>query len=193
MLKKTWGHFKVLTSLPPHSITALPATHRNFPILLVRLNSSLLAMSKFGLSPLFKVSLWTCALVRLVSSPLGPYFFSFFPFLPMSAASSFFFSLQSAPLWCWSYMYLPVFLPSLSYLSFARAYTVISISLFLFISLPAQIWLSSPTFTETVTVNVTFILLTQCPIAKSFGVKKTCKIICGIWGSLNTDYLLSRN
>ena len=51
MLKKTWGHFKVLTSLPPHSITALPATHRNFPILLVRLNSSLLAVSKFGLSP----------------------------------------------------------------------------------------------------------------------------------------------
>ena len=80
---------------------------------------------------------------------------------------------------------------SLSYLSFARVYTVISISLFLLIPLLAQIWLSSPTFIETVTIKVTFILFTQCPIAKSDGVKKTCKIICGIWGNLNTDYLLS--
>ena len=52
---------------------------------------------------------------------------------------------------------------------------MISISLFLLIPLPAQIWLSSPTFIETVTIKVTFILLTQCPIAKSDGVKKPVK------------------
>ena len=80
MLKKTWGHFKVLTSLPPHSITALPATHRNFPILLVMLNSSLLAMSKFGLSPLFKVSLCTCAFGLIPSHLLDLIFLVSFHF-----------------------------------------------------------------------------------------------------------------
>lgn len=95
MLKKTWGHFKVLTSLPPYSMTPLPATHRNFPIVLVRLNSSLLFQCQsLGYLPYSRSA---SALVLLVSSPhlLDLIFFSFLSILPMSATSSFFISLHS--------------------------------------------------------------------------------------------------